>query len=428
MNGTSARTFRPLAIARVVYGMPVVVVSAVFTLAAAQPPAQLVIANVRVFTGERSIERASITVADGKIVRITADAPATTGVTIDGAGKTALPGLIDAHVHLLAEDISARITEAEARAVIKDRLPERLQSFLRHGVTTVKSVGDVTEFILQVRQGLRDGTLAGPRLLVVGPVFTAPGGHPAATICSGNDWCRANLAVEVDSEQEARRHVRRLVEAGVDAIKLVHGGFIDARGIQIERLRPEVMKAIVAEGRSMGIPVTAHAMDESSLLEVLAAGVSGVEHGPFGPPSSNAVAQAFKNPERALVPTFTGLAAQGLPEALQQSKLQAIAELHKAGVRIVVGTDMVGPEAPGLAAVREVETLVKAGLSREAALKAATSLAARHLGLEKQIGTLEAGLSADILLVRGNPLTNIADLHQVDAVLQRGKVVFRREP
>ena len=307
---------------------------ALFTVAAAQPPAQLVIANVRVFTGERSIERASITVADGKIVRITADAPATTGVTIDGAGKTALPGLIDSHVHVLTG-----ATEAETRAFIKDRLQERLQSFLRHGVTTVKSVGDPTELILKVRQDLRDGTLAGPRLLVVGPVFTAPGGHPAVTVCSGSDWCRANLAVEVDSEQEARRHVRRLVEAGVDAIKLVYGGG-NVRGIRLEKLRPEVMNAIVAEGRSMGVLVTAHVQDESSLLEVLAAGVSGVEHGPFGPPTSSAIAQAFKNPERSLVPTFTGLAAAGLPEALQQSKLQAVGELHKAGVRIVVGTDM----------------------------------------------------------------------------------------
>ena len=408
------------------FGMIAVFALALFTVAAAQQPAQLVVTNVRVFTGERSIERASITVADGKIVGITADAPATAGVTIDGAGKTALPGLIDSHIHVLAG-----ATEAETRAFIKDRLQERLQSFLRHGVTTVKSAGDPTELILRIRRDLRDGTLAGPRLLVVGPVFTAPGGHPAVTVCRGSDWCRANLALEVDSEQEARRHVRRLVEAGVDAIKLVHGGGI-VRGIQLGRLRPEVMKAIVAEARSMGILVTAHVLDESSLLEVLAAGVSGVEHGPFGPPTSNAVAQAFKNPERALVPTFTGMAAQGLPEALQQSKLQAIAELHKAGVRIVVGTDMgtdmVGSEAPGMATIQEVETLVKAGLSPEAALKAATSVAARHLGLEKEIGMLEAGMSADILLVRGNPLRNIADLHQVDAVVQKGKVVFRREP
>ncbi len=342
-----------------------------FAVAAAQQPAQLVIANVRVFTGERSIERATITVADGKIVKITADSPATTGVTIDGAGKTALPGLIDSHIHMLPGT-----TEAEARAFIKDGLQERLESFLRYGVTTVKSAADPTELILKIRQDLREGSLAGPRLLVVGPGFTAPGGHPAVTVCAGNDWCRANLAIEVDSEQEARRHVRRLVEAGVDAIKLAYDEG-NARGIKFEKLRPEVMKAIVAEGRSMGMSVTAHAQRESTILEVLAAGVSGVEHGPLEPPTSNAIAQALKNPERSLVSTFTVLAALGAPQALLQSKLQALAELHKAGVRIVVGTDWIGPE-PGLATVQEVETLVKVGLSQEAALKAATSVAARH--------------------------------------------------
>jgi imidazolonepropionase-like amidohydrolase len=386
-------------------------------LAEAQQPAQLVIANVRVFTGARAVERATIIVADGKIVSIAAEAPVHPGVTIDGAGKTAVPGLIDSHIHVLAGR-----TEAENRAFITDRLQERLLSFLRHGVTTVKSTGDPTDFILRIRQDLRDGTLAGPRLLVVGPKFTAPGGHPAVgPVCQGTAWCRANLAVEVDSEEQARREVRRLSQAGVDAIKLVYQGGVIA-GTTIQKLRPEVMKAIVAEGRAIGIPVPAHVGDESSILEVLAAGVSGLEHGPNEPAASNAIAQALKTPERSLVPT---IAAAVRIQVSEQSKLQSVAELYKAGVRIVVGTDTFGRTPPGLATVQEVELLVKAGLSPEAALKAATSVAARYLGLEKEIGTLEAGMSADILVVRGNPLENIADLHQVDAVVQGGKVVFR---
>jgi imidazolonepropionase-like amidohydrolase len=383
-------------------------------LAEAQQPAQLVIANVRVFTGARAIERATITVVDGKIVSIAAEAPVQAGVTIDGAGKTAVPGLIDSHIHVL----SGR-TEAESQAFIKDRLQERLLTFLRHGVTTVKSTGDATDLVLKVRQDLRDGTLAGPRLLVVGPIFTAPGGHPAVgPVCQGIAWCRENSVVEVDSEEQARREVRRLSQAGVDAIKLVYEGGVMA-GTTLQKLRPEVMKAIIAECRAIGIPVTAHVTDESSILEVLAAGVSGLEHGST---ASNAIAQALKNPERSLVPTIgAGLRIQ----VSEQSLLQSVAEFYKAGVRIVVGTDTFGRTPPGLATVQEIELLVKAGLSPEAALKAATSVAARHLGLEKEIGTLEAGMSADILLVRGNPLANIADLHQVDAVVQRGKVVFR---
>src|SRR5262245_56732230 len=397
---------------------------ALVTVATSQPT-QLVIANVRVFTGERLIERATITVADGKILSIATASPANGGVMIDGAGKTALPGLIDAHVHMLGG-----ITEAETRAFIRDQLEDRLQGFLKHGVTTVKSASDPTDLILRIRQDLRNGTLAGPRLLVVGPAFTALGGHPATTICRGDDWCRANRAAEVDSEEQARREVRRLSEAGVDALKVVYSDGDPDRGSSFPKLRLEIVRAIVAEARSLGLPVTAHVTEESMALEVLAAGVSGLEHGLNRPLHSDAqaLARALKTPERSFVPTLAVAAARIPPTPALQSRSQASAELYKAGVRIVVGTDTQGQMPPGLATVQEVELLVKAGLSPEAALKAATSAAARHLGLENEIGTLKAGMNADILLVRGDPLRNITDLNQVDAVIQLGKIVFRSTP
>ena len=384
-------------------------------------PAQLAIANVRVFTGAQVIDRATITVADGKILSIAATPPARATVTIDGTGKTALPGLIDAHIHMLVG-----ITEADTRTFINDALKERLQAFLRHGVTTVKSTSDPTDLILDIRQDLRDGTLAGPRLLVVGPSFTARGGHPATTICRGDAWCRANRAAEVDSEEQARREVRRLAQSGVDAIKVVYSRGEPEFKTSFPTLRLEIVKAIVEEARSLGLPVTAHVTEEPMALEVLAAGVSGVEHGPNAPLDSNALARALKSPERSLVPTLATLAARTTPSL--QLRSQTTAALHKAGVRIVVGTDTRQQMPPGLSTIQEIELLVKAGLSPEAALKAATSVAARHLGLEKEIGTLETGMSADILLVRGDPLRNIADLHQVEAVVQTGRIVFRPGP
>jgi len=391
--------------------------------AASQQPVQLVIANVRVFTGERVVDRAAITVADGKILSIATTPPARAEITIDGTGKTALPGLIDAHVHMLVG-----ITEAETRAFINNGLKERLQAFLRQGVTTVKSASDPTDLILGIRQDLRDGTLTGPRLLVVGPAFTSRGGHPASTICRGDAWCRANRAAEVDSEEQARREVRRLAQRGVDAIKVVYSRGEPEFGSSFPKLRLEIVKAIVEEARSVGLPVTAHVTEESMMLEVLAAGVSGVEHGANIALDSDALARALKSPERSLVPTLAVLAARVPPTPSLRTRSQTIAELHKAGVRIVVGTDTRLAMPPGLSTIQEIELLVKAGLSPEAALKAATSVAARHLGLEKEIGALETGLSADILLVRGDPLRNIADLHQVDAVVQMGRIVFRPYP
>ena len=290
--------------------MFVVFALGLLSVAAAQQPAQLVIANVRVFTGARVIDRATITVADGKILSIAATPPARATVTIDGTGKTALPGLIDAHVHMLAG-----ITEADTRTFIDGALKERLQAFLRHGVTTVKSASDPTDLILGIRQDLRDGTLAGPRLLVVGPSFTARGGHPASTICRGDAWCRANRAAEVDSEEQARREVRRLAQSGVDAIKVVYSSGEPEFKSSFPKLRLEIVKAIVEEARSLGLPVTAHVTEESMALEVLAAGVSGVEHGPNAPLDSDALARALKSPERSLVPTLATLAARTTPVA-----------------------------------------------------------------------------------------------------------------
>lgn len=389
--------------------------------AAAAQRAELVIANVRVFTGARVIERASIAVADGKILSIAATSPPGAAVTIDGAGKTALPGLIDVHVHMLLG-----ITEADTRASIERGLDERLQAFVRHGVTTVKSASDPTELILGVRQDLRDGTRVGPRLLVVGPSFTAPGGHPAGTICRGDAWCRANRAAEVGSEEQARSEVRRLAANGVDAIKVVYSDGEPEFNSSFPKLSREIVQAIVVEARSFGLPVTAHVTDESLTLEALAAGVSGVEHGPNTTLDSDALGRALKSPERSLVPTLATLAARATPSLQMRSR--TVAALHGAGVRIVVGTDTRLQMPPGLSTIRELELLVNAGLSPEDALAAATTVAARHLEMEREIGSLEPGMAADILLVRGDPLRNIEDLHQVDAVVQSGRVAFRPSP
>lgn len=395
------------------------------TMAAAQEKSetQLAITNVRVFTGERLIEKAVVTVKSGKIVSIAADAPAARSLTIDGSDMTALPGLIDAHVHLLWV---GTMSEAEVLAFMEDGLQKTLQAYLRHGVTTIFSVADPTELILRTRRELRDGTRAGPRLLCVGPAFTARGGHPAVTFCRGSDWCRATVAAETDSEEGARREVRRLAGLDVDAIKLVNQGGRFMGKIPLAKLKPEVMQAIVAEARSKRLPVLAHIWDESDALEALAAGAS-LAHMPNGPLSSDALLQALMNPERFVVTTFDARKRQG-------ARAQTLMKLHKAGVQLVMGSDtgpvppgVPGERLPGESTIREIEALVEGGLSPAEALKASTSVAARLVGLEDEIGKLEPGMSADILLVRGNPLQTIADLGRVEAVIQAGKVVFRPE-
>ena len=379
----------------------------------------LVISNVRVFTGREQIEKASIVVNGGKISEISA-APATGRVLIDGEGKTALPGLIDSHAHIFAA--TAGVTEAETRDFIRTKLQERLLAMLRHGVTTVKSLGDPTDIILQVRRDLREGRLAGPRMLVVGPIFTAVDGHPATSpVCQGDSWCRSTTAAEVATEADARRIVGGLADQGVDGIKIVYAGGV-REGIEMKKLAKPVMEAIVDESRKRGLRATAHVVDEPSSLEVLAAGAWGIEHGPSEPLTSNALLDALMKPARSYTPTLYGNTRNN--PALFQVKARTVAEAYKAGVRIIAASDVSGAMPPGRALLEEIQLLVKAGLPPEAALRSATSSAAVHVGKEKEIGTLAPGMMADILVVRGNPLANIADLFQTYQVIQNGKVAY----
>lgn len=400
----------------------VVATAATHTMVAAQESqTRLAITNVRIFTGERPIEKATITVESGKIAGISADVlPSAHSRTIDGNGMTALPGLIDAHVHL-----QAGMDEARALTFVEDGLQDTLRAFVRHGVTTVESLADPTELTLQTRRKLREGALVGPRLLGVGMAFTAPGGHPNVTFCRGNARC----AFKTDSEEEARGEARQLAHSGVDAIKLVNQGG-EILGIRIAKLKPEVMRAIVAEAHAQRLRVIAHIGNESDALEALAAGVDSLSHMPAGGLSSNALAQALVNTERVVMTTLAARTRRG---GAKSQASQTLTELHRAGVQVVMGSDS-GPVPsgfprsallPGESTLEEIEVLVELGLTPEEALKAATSVAARHLGLEHEIGKLEPGMAADILLVQGNPLQTISDLRRVKVVIQAGKVVFQ---
>ena len=379
----------------------------------------LVISNVRVFTGQEQIEKASIVVNGGKITQIST-APATGRVVIDGEGKTALPGLIDSHAHIFAA--TAGVTEAETRDFVRTKLQERLLAMLRHGVTTVKSLGDPTDIILQVRRELRESKLSGPRMLVVGPIFTAVGGHPATSpVCQGDSWCRSTTAAEVATEADARRIVGRLADQGVDGIKIVYSGGV-REGIEMKKLAKPVMEAIVDESRKRGLRATAHVVDEPSSLEVLAAGAWGIEHGPGEPLTSNALIDALMKPPRSYAPTLYGNTRNN--PALFQVKARTVTQAYKAGVRIIAASDVSGAMPPGRALLEEIQLLVKAGLPPEAALRSATSLAALHVGKEKEIGSLAPGMMADIRAGKSagehcGPVPNLPGHSERQGCLQR---------
>ena len=249
----------------------------------AQQPT-LVVENGRVITGDGAVlEEASVVVAGDSILSVTREpVEAPDARRFDASGKTVLPGLIDAHVHLTSpperRDSTALIEHLE------ERVPGILGGFLQHGVTTIRSTGDYWPWIGEVRDSLAAGDLSGPRLVTAGPIFTAEGGHPAATVCAGsrgsdaapNPFCRSHLAAEVASPREASDAVRRLARQGVDFIKLAYHPLSSLPDIE-----DDVVAATVDQAHQEGLRAVGHVADTEVMQRYAEMGLDGFVHPPI---------------------------------------------------------------------------------------------------------------------------------------------------
>lgn len=416
--------------------------------ASSQDPT-LVVENGRVIVGDGTvIEHASVVVAGERIVTVTGEpVEAPSARRIDGAGNTVLPGLIDAHVHLLVNDpnpalgdtdYSLRVPQPYAandsvvRAYLENDLPKKLVSILESGVTTIRSTGDYWPEILEVKARLLSGEFTGPRLEVVGPVFTARG-HPSQ-MCrrngQWNEWCRSHLVVQLEDPREAREAVRRVAESGVDGIKMVgpqHGG----------PTNPEVIRAAAAEAEERGIPALMHVYDSQDAFESLALGVDQFVHTPIlgsNPTFNQRMLALMRETGTFAVSTISindvflesyrrsGRSEQAEAEAQKVRALKRAGRIYAEEGLLVFGTDvpMLSPQK-GLH--RELRLLREAGLTPAQIIRTATLTAARQLGREEELGTLEAGKLADLVVVDGDPLNDLSALQNVEVVIKGGEVV-----
>lgn len=421
----------------------------VLSTSAAAQEATLVVENARVIVGDGSVlSRASVVVSGERILRLTTEAVEAPGVRrIDAGGRTVMPGLVDAHVHLT---IGSEVTDSSSlEAYLEDELPGVLREFLRAGVTTVRSTGDYWPWIGEIRDRIARGELEGPRILTSGPVFTYDGGHPAATVCQGGAFCRSRMAAEVENPDEARRMVSRVAEEGVDFIKLVS----DSMLVPVQ-IPAAVESAIITQAHREGLDVVGHVAEAPFIERAAEAGIDGFVHPPgSGPGVPPLVGGDARELARALVregtPVTTTIAAALVydPVAAERtfqsdSAYRAGAEtyvrgltlLAEEGVQVAVGTDWCscGPgvfQSPhdavqaGSVTVTEVEMLAWGGMSPSNVLQAATVNGARALGLGHDLGTLEVGRIADLIVVDGDPLENPSALRNVEVVVQGGEVV-----
>lgn len=387
------------------------------------PTADLVIYNTRLIDGTGAVlEGVSIVISGDRIQSVSpGNAEVKAARRIDASGKTVLPGLIDVHVHLLF--VPGEINDSTLPEFVA-KLPNHFANFLANGVTTIKSTADDVEAIVDVRDRIRRGELLGPRLFVTGPALTAPGGHPAGTALKNDPWGRAHIAIELETEEEAREAVRRLARKNVDAIKFVFLGSRTYGAVEVPmpKLSPEIMKAIIDESHRQGLLVTAHTWDEGDAIAAVSAGIDGLEHGVIsGRLTDDHLGSLMRDGGVSYVPTLR-VYDTDFWWPVTSANLKGLSE---GGVRIVLGSDTFNPllAPPGWSTVDEMEWMARAGLTPAQIIQAATRNAAEHLGVLDQLGTVEPGKFADLIIVDGDPLQDISALRNVEIVIKAGEVV-----
>jgi imidazolonepropionase-like amidohydrolase len=380
----------------------------------------------------------TITITDGKIVSVAEglNPPPAGARLIDLSGKTVLPGLIDAHVHLTGEpggDFRDEAVDTDEWMTLVGVKNARITALA--GFTTVRDVGSPPLAGFALRRATRDGIIPGPRILSSGPAISIIGGH--GDVSGFRPEVVRALSVDntcTGAEQCAQR-VREYSRAGADLIKITATGGVlsqQARGLG-QHFTDAEMKAIVDTAHGLGLKVAAHAHGARGIEAAARAGVDSIEHGTFA--DARAIA-AMKASGSVMVPTlmaFTGIRdrlGKGVYTPQVEEKVrQTLSEVGKAaraaraaGVPIVFGTDSAvyehGRNAEEFALMVDL-----IGMSPAEAIAAATTGAARLLDLEGQVGRIAPGYSADLIAVGGDPLRDVRVLEHVDYVMVRGKTI-----
>ena len=373
-------------------------------------------ARLIVGDGSDPIENATFVVDGDSFVAVgaTGEVEAPEGAaTVDLGGRTVIPALIDTHVHFSIE---------------REALIEDLQRKAYYGVGAAMGLGrDVGEDVYAVRAETIPGV---PRYRHAGRGITTP--EPG----------RTDIPYWVETEEEARAAVRELAELEVDIVKI----WVDDRGGQFEKMTPELYTAIIDEAHQHGLRVTAHIFALEDAKGLLRAGIDAFAHGVRDQDVDDEFVELVRErPDVVLVPN---LGARGVaedlswlsgtipaddlealqatyvdrPEAQESFGIQArnLARLNEAGMRVAFGTDGNAGWSPHL----EMADMVASGMTPHEVIVAATGTSAEFMELDNA-GTVEAGKSADFVVLDANPLDDIANTRRIESVYLRGEAVDR---
>ena len=351
---------------------------------------------------------------------------------IDAEGGTVLPGLIDCHVHIAGGlTVEERLEGFTPRVVTAHmlRVMASLEEVVRSGITALRDCGFPHHGVFALREAIDEGRCLGPRLFLCGRALAATGGHGAS------------ISVQVDGSDAVRRAARAEMKAGADWIKLMATGGTATPGERTEDVQLTVgeLAAAVDEAHRRGKQVCAHCSCLEGARALVEAGVDSIEHGIV---LDDGVIEGMLAKGIWLVPTLkcTAIEGESGPESgiadFVRQKARAIYKVQKrsfqralsAGVPIAAGTDA-GPTYLPLgreSLVMELALMVELGMEPMVAIESCTREAARLLGVEDVLGTLEEGKLADLLILDGDPLEDVAELNRVGTVMKGGRLIVGR--
>ena len=385
--------------------------------------------------GGAAAANAAVHVKDGRIVWVgRADdlpAAAQNADLVDLSGKWLLPGLIDAHIHVCyngAESVFA-LLERHRDALVLEAV-DIVRRILSHGTTTVRDIGGEKYIEMSLRNAIEAGFIQGPRMKTSGRVISMTGGHAHF------------IAREADGPDEVRKAAREQIKAGADTVKLMAtgGSATPGQDIMASQFTVDEIRAAVETAHMMGRTAAAHCHGTGGIKNCLLAGVDSIEHGTYLDEetadmmvengSSLVLTLGVGNPDLDSYPLSPVQKADAerrkpmIEKGIRQIR-ETIALARAKGVFLGSGSDAGGnPLAPHhYSMARELELLAANGIAEMEAIGIVTMNNAKILRWESEIGSIEPGKFADLLVIDGDPLADIRNVRKVAAVYKGGEKV-----
>jgi imidazolonepropionase-like amidohydrolase len=381
---------------------------------------------------------ADVVIEDGRIADVGSGLDADRSV--DVSGRALLPGLFDCHTHVMITHIDMWKMLQRPFSLMFYEAEDNLEATLDIGITTIRDAGGAD---LGVKTAVDKGMIRGPRMQISIRMLTQTGGH-------GDDWMASGADVPffmeypgspsalVDGPEEMRRKVRELIRDGADVLKVaVSGGVLSPRDDpRHPHFRKEELEMLVTEAALAGRWVMAHAQSTEGIKNAIRAGIRSIDHGVYL--DDEAIGMMVER-GTYLVPTL--VAPQGVLDAADKGaqipeeslrKAREVVDIHResfrkavaAGVKVAMGTDSgVTPHGENL---RELALMADGGMTPAQAITATTQVAAELMGLEKELGSIEPGKRADVVVVEGDPFELKTLAERVEAVYKDGEKLVDR--